>query len=234
MPVSAKIFLQQEETNFEEMAEKLEGWREAETFEGDEDFELLANIEEVRYDEEELHGIYLYDSVVQHYWRGTHSTTPFTTAAPFVFTEQDGQKYLIVMAPKSVANRVANKLSDIIYGVQGGIVEPVIRSDKFDEFQAGTEAMKIMLFDDMDIPNIDKATLYGGDGGNVQQTNIYGDFVAHGRPWYMVAKTKNRGWTVGIVRDGTVVVFNTIDKEAFIEFLKEKILPMTMRRRSQD
>ncbi len=233
MPVSAKIFLQQEDESFEDMAEKLKGWREVETFEGDEDFELLANIEEVGYDDEELQGTYLYDSVVQHFWRGTHSTTPFTTAAPFVFTEQDGQKFLIVMAPKRVANRVANKLSDIIYGVQGAIVEPVIRSDRFEKFQDGTEATKIMLFDDIDIPNIDKATLYGGDGGNVQQTNIYGDFVAHGRPWYMVAKTKAKGWTVGIVRDGTVVVFNTIDKEHFIEFLKEDIFPMTMRRRSQ-
>ncbi len=230
MPTSGKIFLQQEDATLEEMTEKLKEWSEEESFEGDGDFELLANIENVHCDEEELYGTYMYDSIAKHIWRGEYSATPFTTSAPFVFTEQDEQKYLIVMAPKSVANRVANKLSDIIYGVQGAIVEPVIRSDRFKEFQDGTETTSIMLFDDIDIPNIDKATLYGGDGGNVQQTNIYGDFVGHGRPWYMVAKTKNRGWTVGIVRDGTIVVFNTVDKEHFIEFLKEKILPMTMRR----
>ena len=46
----------------------------------------------------------------------------------------------------------------------------------------------------------------------------------------MVSKTKQRGWTVGIVRDGTIVVFNTVDKKAFVEFLKEKIFPMTKRR----
>ncbi|KKM62130.1 hypothetical protein LCGC14_1524770 [marine sediment metagenome] len=231
MPVSAKIFLHQETIPLEEIAEKLEGWREEETFEvPGENYSLLANIEEVEYDDEELSGIYRYDSVAMHTWRGVIAATPYTTSAPFVFTEQDDQKFLIVLAPKSTSNKVANQLSMILHGVQGAIVEPMIRSALFEEFQEGTETTKIMLFEDIDIPNIDKATLYGGDGGNVQQTNLYGNFIAHGRPSYMVAKTKKRGWTVGIVRDCTIVVFNTVMKSAFIEFIKEEILPMTLRR----
>jgi len=231
MPVSAKIFLHQETIPLEEIAEKLEGWREEETFEAPgENYSLLANIEEVEYDDEELSGIYRYDSVAMHTWRGVIAATPYTTSAPFVFTEQDDQKFLIVLAPKSTSNKVANQLSMILHGVQGAIVEPMIRSALFEEFQEGTETTKIMLFEDIDIPNIDKATLYGGDGGNVQQTNLYGNFIAHGRPSYMVAKTKKRGWTVGIVRDCTIVVFNTVMKSAFIEFIKEEILPMTLRR----
>lgn len=232
MPISAKIFIHQESIALEDIAERLKAWSEEETFESpEEDYTLLANIEEVEYNDEELFGIYMYDSVVMHSWRSVVSATPFTTEAPFVFTKQDEQRFLIVLAPKSIANRVANQLSTIIHGVQGAIIEPMIRSAFFDEFQAGTEATTIVLFDDIDIPNIDKATLYGGPGGNVQQTNLYGNFVAHGRPWYMVSKTKDRAWTVGIVRDGTIVVFNSVDKKAFIEFLKEKILPMTLRRR---
>ncbi len=228
MPVSAKIFLYREDFTLEEIAEALKGWREEETYEvpGD-SYDLLANVENVEYDEEELHGIYIYDSVAVHTWRGAIRSTPFTTEAPFLFTEQEGQRFVIIMAPKGVANRVANRLSTIIHGEQGTIVEPMIRTDNFDDFQAGTDATKIMLFDDIDLPNMNKGTLYGE---NVQQTDFYGNFVAHGRPWYMVSKTKQRGWTVGIVRDGTVVVFNTVDMEAFVEFLKEKILPMTLRR----
>jgi len=231
MPISAKIFLYREDLALEGIAEALKGWREEETYEVPGDtYDLLANVENVEYDEEELHGIYMYDSVTVHTWRGAVRPTPFTTEAPFVFTEQEGQRFVIIMAPKSVANRVANRLSTIIHDEQGTIVEPMIRTDSFDDFQAGTDATKIMLFDDIDIPNMDKGTLYGD---NVQQTDFYGNFVAHGRPWYMVSKTKQRGWTVGIVRDGTIVVFNTVDGEAFVEFLKEKIFPMT-RRRSRD
>ena len=236
MPISAKIFLHQESLPFEDIAEKLKAWSEEETFEAapGEDYTLLANIMEAEHNDEELSGIYAYDSVATHIWRGEVSYTPFTTTAPFIFTEKDEQRFLIVLAPKSIANRVANKLSMILHGVQGAIIEPVIRTASFDEFQSGTETTKIMLFDDIDIPNLDKATLYGGDGGNVQQTNLYGNFVAHGRPWYMVSKTKGRGWTVGIVRDATIVVFNTVSIEHFVEFLKEKIFPMTLRRRSAD
>ena len=231
MPISAKIFLYREDLALEGIAEALKGWREEETYEVPGDtYDLLANVENVEYDEEELHGIYMYDSVTVHTWRGAVRPTPFTTEAPFVFTEQEGQRFVIIMAPKSVANRVANRLSTIIHDEQGTIVEPMIRTDSFDDFQAGTDATKIMLFDDIDIPNMDKGTLYGD---NVQQTDLYGNFVAHGRPWYMVSKTKQRGWTVGIVRDGTIVVFNTVDGVAFVEFLKEKIFPMT-RRRSRD
>ena len=228
MPTAAKIFLYQEDLALEEIAKALKTWREEEVYEvpGD-NYDLLANVENVEYDEDELYGIYMYDAVAVHTWRGAARATPFTTDAPFIFTEQEGQRFVIVMAPKSVSNRVANRLSTIIHGEQGTIVEPMIRTDNFNEFQAGTDATKIMLFDDIDLPNVDKGTLYGD---NVQQTDLYGNFVAHGRPWYMVSKTKQRGWTVGIVRDGTIVVFNTVDKEAFVEFLKEKIMPMTQRR----
>ena len=236
MPVSAKIFLHQETIPLEEAAERLNGWNEEETFEAapGKDYTLLTNIMEVEHNDEELSGIYAYDLVATHIWRGEVSYTPFTTTAPFIFTEQDDQKFLIVLAPKSVANRVANKLSMILHGAHGVIIEPVIQTASFDKFQSGTEATNIMLFDDIDIPNIDKATLYGGDGGNVQQTDLYGNFTSHGRPWYMVARTKVRGWTVGIVRDATIVVFNTVSIEAFVEFLKEKIFPMTLRRRRSD
>lgn len=228
MPVAGKIFLYQEDLDLEEMAENLRAWNEKETFEAPgEDYHLLANVEEVEHDGEELRGIYMYDSVAIHRWRGVAIATPYTTEAPFVFTEKDGQRFLIVLAPKNVANRVANRLSIILHDAQGTIVEPVIRTDSFDEFQADTEATKIMLFDDIEIPNMDKATLYGG---NVQQTDLFNNFVGIGRPWYMVAKTKQRGWTVGIVRDGAIVVFNTVEKSEFIEFLKEKIFPMTLRR----
>ena len=229
MPISAKIFFYQEDLALEEIAKTLKAWSEEESYEipGGDSYDLLSNVEEIEYDEE-LHGIYMYDSVAVHVWRGVPRATPFTTEAPFVFTEQEGQRFVIVMAPKGVANRVANRLSTIIHGSQGTIVEPTIRTDSFDEFQADTEATKIMLFDDIDLPNINKGTLYGD---NVQQTDLYGNFVAHGRPWYMVSKTKQRGWTVGIVRDGTIVVFNTVERESFVEFLKEKIFPMTLRRR---
>ena len=230
MPISGKVFLylNPEDLSLEEIARKLKTWSEEETFETpDEDYALLTNVEEVGYDDEELHGIYMYDSVTIHTWRGVPKATPYTTMAPFLFTEKDEEKFLIILAPKSVSNRVANRLSMIIHGAQGAIVEPVIRSDSFDEFQGDTEATKIMLFDDIEIPNMNKATLYGD---NVQQTDLFNNFVSIGRPWYMVSKTKNRGWTVGIVRDGTIVVFNTVEREAFIEFLKEKIFPMTLRR----
>jgi hypothetical protein len=228
MPVSAKIFLYVEDLELPELHKRLKGWREVELYEvPDERFDLLTNIEELHYDEEELVGVYKYDRVAHHSWRGVDRWTPFTVEAPFLFTEQEGRRFVIILAPKDVANRAANMLSMILHEEQGTIVEPTIRSDSFNEFRGGTEATKIMLFDDIEIPNMDKTTLYGD---NVAQTDFYGNLVGIGRPRYMVGKTKKRGWTVGIVRDAAIVVFNTVDEGSFIEFLKDKILPMTYRR----
>jgi hypothetical protein len=228
MPTAGKLFIHVEDLDLDAAAESLSSWRESEVYETPDDrYDLLTNVEEVEHDGEELRGIFMYDDIATYTWRGVLSSIPYTKEAPFVFTKQEEKWYLIVMAPKAIANRTANILSTILHGEQGFIVEPMIRSDNFDDFQKGTDATKIMFFDEIETPNLDKATLYGG---NVHQTDFFGNLVSVGRPWYVVGKTKQRGWTVGIVRDGAVVVFNTIDATSFVEFVKDKIIPMTYRR----
>lgn len=229
MPKAGKIFIYREELSIEEISEQLEGWREEEhvQFNGDA-YDLLNDIQNLYLNEGELAGLYQYDYVISPTYRGTTQHIPVTDEASFIFTEHEHKTFLLVMAKKSVANSVANKISFILHDELGTIVEAMIHPSVLTGFYQGADGTKILLFDNIEVPNMDKATLYGD---NVVQTSFHGDFVSVGDPWYIVAKTKKRGYTVGLVRDGSVVVFSAVDESGFVEYVKDEIIPLVLRRR---
>lgn len=230
MPTAGKVFVHREPMPFEKMKGILEGYSVSEYYEeGALKINLVADINDVEIGitDPVLRGIYSYDGVVHNYYRGRIVPAPITTEAPFLFTEHEDKVYLIVMAKKVVANNVANRLSLILHNELGAITDPVIRPDAIKGFYEKADGTKILLFDNILIPNMNKLTLYGL---NVVQTSLYGEFIGEGDPWYVVAKTKKRGWTVGLVRDGSVTIFNSVNPDGFIEYVKEEILPLILRR----
>ncbi len=125
---------------------------------------------------------------------------------------------------KRVANLVANKLSEILFDKVGGIVISRIAPETLKVFHdKNPEDTKITFFDNVDIPNVDKLSLYGPDLNN---TSLFDDYLKHGNLWYVVARSKDTGYVVGITREASVTIFNLADKSKFIEYVAKEIYPI--------
>jgi hypothetical protein len=152
---------------------------------------------------------------------------PRTVEAMFSFAGVEGTVFLTVVEKKRVANFVANKLSDILFGKVGGILEAKIPPETLREFHLkNREDTKITFFDNVDIPNVDKLSLYGPDLIN---TSLFEDYTKHGDLWYVVARSKETGYVVGVTRDASVTIFNLADKQKYVEYVTKEIYPIILK-----
>lgn len=226
MPTAGKLFLYVEDLSFEMIKDALEDWSETTEYnDGLIETELITDITNAHLSDDEVTGILRADGVDTKSHRTGMKAIPYTASSQFMFFEQDGRKYVLIIAPKVTANNVANKLSMILHDEVGAVTVPKLNPLKLREFCEAGMAIKVLLFDEMDIPNMEKATLYGT---NITQVNLYGKFVDSGQYRYSVTKLSKDGYTVGIVRDGSVCIFNTIEREDFIAFVKENIVPLVL------
>lgn len=226
MPSAGKLFIYREDLTFPQILEKLEGWEESIPGDGSHDYDLSRRVKDV-IEVDGLEGIYQEDSVFTNLYRGALKITPITVTAAFRFFKVKDEPYLIVLAGKKVANNVANQLSIALHDEQGAIVEPVLNIKEMKELYQSGEALKIALFDNIILPNIDKATIYGA---NVIQTDMYGRFINDGDPWYVVYKDRVKAITVGLVRDGSVCIFSNVETQEYLEYIESKIVPLVLRR----
>ena len=149
---------------------------------------------------------------------------PRTVEATFSFAQEPNNTFLTVIERKRIANIVANKLSEVIFGEAGEIVETRIPPETLKMFHDNNpEDTKITFFDDVDIPNVNKLSLYGPDLNN---TPLFEDYLKHGKLWYVVARSKETGYIVGITRDASVTVFNLADKNKYAEYVAKEIYPI--------
>ena len=234
MPTSGKLFIIVEKMSLEDIREALTDYDVSEEFSTPElNLKIRENIENLAISEEprQLMGQFSQDNVSHLEYRGTVKATPFTTYAPFIFFEQSGQTYCLIMASKVAANKVAGKLSEIAFGEQGAILEPLLDIPRINKFYRDGQRTSVLLLDNMEVPNLGKLTMYGGKGGDVVQTDLFGRYIQSGDPWYVVFKEKITGETVGLVRDGTIVIFGNMEGYEYIKFVKEYILPLVLRRK---
>lgn len=226
MPTAGKVFTSIEFKSLADVAVTLEGYRVEETFEEEEvKIDLITEIANISIEDELLTALYSYDYIVHNYHRGKLVPTPATKEVLFSFTELDGRTFTTIVDKKAIANRVANKLSEIVFGEMGVIVEARILPETLKEYHlANPEDTKVIFFENMNIPNINKMSLYGPD---VVETSLFKEYTARGDPWYILTKSKKQGHTVGLVRDGSVTLFNRVDQGQYLQFIKEEILGMT-------
>jgi hypothetical protein len=228
MVVAGKVFRLSESLSIADIAERLEGHRvENEYEEGDYRFTLVTEVTGLVPKAGMLRGVYSYDHVMEVFHRGKIIPQPHTVEAVFSFAEQKGTTFLTVVEKKRVANFIANKLSELLFEKVGGIVEARISPETLREFHLkNPEDTKITFFDNVDIPNVNKLSLYGPDLIN---TSLFEDYGKHGDLWYVVARSKEYGYVVGITRDTSVTVFNLpeTDKEKYIEYTTKQIYPLT-------
>lgn len=228
MVVAGKVFKLSESLSVADIAERLSDYRVEEEFEeGDYKFALVTEVVGLVPKAGLLRGVYSHDFVLRVFHRGKVIPQPRTVEAVFSFSEQDDRTFLTVVEKKRVANYIANKLSELLFEKAGSIVEARISPETLKEFHLrNPEDTKISFFDNVDIPNVNKLSLYGPDLTN---TSLFEDYAKHGDLWYVVARSKEYGYVVGITRDASVTIFNLpeTDKEKYLEYTTKQIYALT-------
>jgi hypothetical protein len=228
MVVAGKVFKLTEPLAVADIASRLEGYRTEEAYEeGDYKLTLITEVTGLLPKGTMLRGIYSHDYVTQVFHRGKILPTPRTVEAMFSFAEREGTTFLTIVEKKRVANFIANKLSEVLFEKAGGVLEARISPETLKEFHLkNREDTKITFFDNVDIPNIDKLSLYGPDLTN---TSLFEDYGKHGDLWYVVARSKEHGYVVGITRDASVTVFNLTEKEPYLDYVAKEIYPLALK-----
>jgi len=228
MVVAGKVFKLTEALAVADIASRLEGYRTEEAYEeGDFKLALLTEVTSLLPKGNMLRGIYSHDYVTQVFHRGKILPTPRTVEAMFSFAEREGTTFLTIVEKKRVANFIANKLSEVLFEKAGEVLEARISPETLKEFHLkNPEDTKITFFDNVDIPNIDKLSLYGPDLIN---TSLFEDYGKHGDLWYVVARSREHGYVVGITRDASVTIFNLTEKEPYLEYVAKEIYPLALK-----
>jgi len=225
--IAGKVFVLAEPVGLAELKEALSALRfEEEREEDGQVFKLVREVRDLAEREGTLLGIYAEDFLTRVFHRGETRLIPRTMEALFCFAEHAGHLFLIVLEKKRRANLVANRLSEAIFGRVGAIVEARIPPEHLEEFhKKNPEETKVIFFDNVDIPNVNKLALYGPDLVN---TELFERYKAHGDIWYVVSKASSYDYVVGITRDGSVTIFNTNDRLRYLEYVLKEVLPMIL------
>jgi len=219
---AGKVFKSTEQASLADIGSKLRGYKTEETYEeGDYKFNLITEIAQLVPRENVLNGVYSHDYVTHAFHRGKTIPLPRTIEAIFSFAQRKEQMFLTVVEKKRLANFIANKLSEIIFEKVGGIVEARIPPEVLRGFHTrNPEDTKITFFDNVDIPNVNKLSLYGPD---LVSTTLFEDYCKHGDLWYIVARSKEYGYVIGVTRDSSVTIFNLTDKNKYVEYVAKEI-----------
>lgn len=227
MVLAGKLFLVEEDVDADlhTIAAKLKGFKSEEKLkDNDKDISLITEIKDLRLTGDSLHGTFIQDQLLDVYHHGERVHIPTTSEAPFFFVEQKqkGRIVLTVMEKKARANNIANQLSKILFITTGKIVEVGIEPARFVRFHEDNfEDTKVIFFDDVNLPNIKKLSLYGSALGD---TSLYVDHLKHGKIWYVVLRSKRHGTVVGVTRNGVVTIFSKAKKEDFIDYVRDEII----------
>ena len=227
MVVTGKVFRLVEALPLPEIASRLKGYRVEKTAqEGEQSFTLITEVTELSVGEGIVSGVYAEDYLMHVFHRGRSYAVPRTLSAYFGFMEHDGRIFLAVLEKKLRANRIAKRLGLVLFGRKGMIAEARIPPERLAEFHTrNPKESKVIYFDNLDAPNITKVAIYGPD---LVETELFKHYMSRGDLWYVVAKAEKYDYVVGVTRDACVVIFNTRDKNSYLEYVRREILPMAL------
>ncbi len=231
MVLPAKIFEIKEEADVGLIVGKLKDFREEERFnmESGETVALVTEVLDLKLEEDTVSGVFSKDFVRRRFYRRKLVETPVTEESLFWIKPFNKRVFIIVSAPsvargvkKLLTNYIANKLSKILFITSHAVVEVKIPHEtlrKLHEFNP--EATKLIWFDQVDIPGVDKLCLAGSD---LADTTLYRDYLEHGKIWYVVFEAQKRGIVVGITRNCVVTLFSKSTVEDFIKYILQDLL----------
>ena len=233
MVLPAKVFEIKEEADLELLAGKLKRFREEElyTTKEKEKVTLITEILDLKKDADTLSGVFSRDFMRQRLYRREFVETPVTEEAPFWFKPFRKRLFFIVQGPsvargvkKLLTNSVANKLSKVLFIAPHSIVETRISHATLKSLHEATpQATKLIWFDQVDIPGVEKLCLAGPD---IADTTVYKDYLKHGQIWYVVFEAQNRGIVAGITRNTVITSFSKSSSQEFMNFIREDLLKL--------
>lgn len=223
--MALKIFEVVEPLSLEEVAIKLRGYGilEAEKL-GEREVEVGFRVVSLEPGGEgELRGVFEESFIASVTYRGEEVKIPVSVSTEFRFLNVGGGLFLIVAAKKARANRVASRLSMAIAAKKRAVLELHIPQERFRRLYEGRPgAVKVVVFTNVRLPDVNKLTLYGGQLSNSQ---TYSEYLKLGEVWYSVFEAEE-GLVVGVTRNGIVTFFSKVDPEAAFKFAIEKVLPL--------
>jgi len=227
----AKVFELKGDTDLGSIAQSLKGFREEESYEtsSGETVRLITEIYDLNLKEDAVSGVFSKDFVTRRYYRRNVVETPVTEEAPFWIKPFGKRAFMIVLAPsvargvkKLLTNHVANRLSEVIFGEPWAIVEVRLSNETLQRLhELNLGATKLIWFDDVDIPSVEKLCLAGS---SLADTKLYRDYLDHGKIWYVVFEVQKRGVVVGITRNCVVTLFSKSSTNEFINYILEDLL----------
>jgi hypothetical protein len=225
MVLAGKVFLVRENYDMDLLAEKLKSFRlETETNVEGESFKLISEIGDLTAIKNNLEGTFSFDTVFVVRHRDKSTPVPRTYEAPFSFDMYKDRMFLTVYDKKNRANNIANEISKAVFLSLGQVVEARIEPDTLKKFhEANFDDTKIIFYDQVDLPNISKLSLYGAELGN---TSLYSDYLTHGKLWYVVVRSKKYGYIVGVTRNSVVTCFSRLELPEFKSYIKGEIVPL--------
>jgi hypothetical protein len=119
---------------------------------------------------------------------------------------------------------VANKLSKVLFITPRAIVETKIPHETLKELhESNPQATRLIWFDQIDIPGVEKLCLAGS---GLADTQLYQDYLSHGQIWYVVFEAHKRGLTMGITRNSVVTLFSKSTKDDLVAYIQEDLLTL--------
>jgi hypothetical protein len=232
--LALKAFEVAEAQSFEEVAAKLKGYGVLEREEVDgREVEVGFRVARLELVEGELRGVFEESFVASVRYRDELLRVPVSVSTEFRFAEVAGGLYLIVAAKKARANRVAARLSAALAAgrKRGVIVEARIPEEEFRRLYEGRpEAVKVVVFTDVRLPDVGKLTLYGSQ---LASSGLYSEYLKLGSVWYAVFEAEE-GFVVGVTRNCIVTFFSKVEPEDAFRFVKERILPLAAKGRAAE
>ncbi len=225
MVLAGKVFLVRENYDMDTLAEKLKAFRvETETSVEAKDFKLISEITDLSTGKGLLEGRFSFDTVFVVPHRGEPVPVPRTYEAPFSFNMHNERMFLTVYDKKSRANNVANEMSKAVFMSLGQVVEARIEPETLRKFhEANFGDTKVIFYSDVDLPNINKLSLYGAELGN---TSLYSDYLTHGKLWYIVFTSKAYGYVFGLTRNCILTAFSKMELSEFKNFVGSQVFPL--------
>lgn len=213
------------------MIGKLKDYREEESYktEKGENLNLVTEILDLQLTEHSIFGVFSKDFVRRRFYRRSLLETPTTEESLFWIRPFHERVFIIVSAPsvargvkKLLTNYVANKLSKVLFITPHAIVESEIPHANLKRLhESNPQATKLIWFDQVDIPGVSKLCLAGSD---LADTDLYQEYLNHGKIWYVVFEVQKRGIVVGITRNCVVTLFSKSTMEEFVDYILKELL----------
>jgi hypothetical protein len=223
--LAGKVFIIREKVDLDLLADKLKSYRVVqETRVEDQSFELISEVTDLSMGKGSLEGTFSFDQVFTIRHRGKAIPVPRTFEAPFTFDEVKDRVLLTVYEKKSRANNIANEMSKALFMSLGQVVEARIDPETLKKFhEENASDSRTIFYDDVDIPNINKLSLYGEA---LRTTSLYSDYLTHGKLWYVVYQSRSTGYVVGLTRNCVVTAFSKLELQDFKSYIRQEVFPL--------